>query len=97
MEEHLARTTDRWTSHAAAESIRGKVAGLEMKIVLVLYEFGEMTAGEIQVILEKRGDIDATTRVHKRMSGLIRKGRIVATGVRRDPHSGRMATKYETR
>jgi len=97
MEEHLARTTDRWTSHAAAESIRGKVAGLELKIVRVLDQVGPMTAGEIQVILENRGDIDATTRVHKRMAGLIRQGRIVANGVRRDPHSGRLATKYETR
>ncbi len=97
MDEPLARTNDRWTSHAAAESIRGKVAGLEMKIVRALDQLGPMTAGEIQAVLENRGDIDATTRVHKRMAGLVRQGRIEATGVRRDPHSGRMATKYEKR
>ena len=97
MKEPLARSSDLWTSHAAAESIRSKVSGLELKIVRVLDQLGPMTAGEIQAVLEGRGDIGPTTRVHKRMLGLVRQGRVVADGVRRDPHSGRMATKYEKR
>lgn len=97
MKEPLARSSDLWTSHAAAESIRSKVSGLELKIVRVLDQLGPMTAGEIQAVLEGRGDIQPTTRVHKRMLGLVRQGRVVADGVRRDPHSGRMATKYEKR
>ena len=93
----LHRISDPWTSRAAADSVKLKIAGLERMIVESLRGLGPMTAGEIQVILENRGDIDATTRVHKRMAGLIRQGRIIANGVRRDPHSGRLATKYEMR
>jgi hypothetical protein len=90
----LHRITDPWTSRAAADSVKMKIAGLEQIVVDTLRGMGPMTAGEIQHELESAGKIGPTTRIHKRMSGLIRQGRIIAIGVRRDPHSGRVATLY---
>jgi len=90
----LHRVTDPWTSRAAADSVKMKIAGLERMIVETLAGQGPMTSGEIQHELEEAGKISATTRAHKRMAQLIRQGRIVSIGVRRDPHSGRVATLY---
>ena len=92
--EHLHRVTDPWTSKAAADSIKMKIAGLERMIVETIAEQGPQTSGEIQHELEQAGRIAATTSIHKRMAGLIRQGSISAIGVRRDPFSGRMATLY---
>jgi len=71
-----------------------KIAGLEQVVVDTLRGMGPMTSGEIQHELEEAGKISATTRIHKRMANLIRQGRVVSIGVRRDPHSGRVATLY---
>lgn len=90
----LHRVTDPWTSRAAADSVKMKIAGLERMIVETLAGQGPMTSGEIQHELEEAGKIGPTTRAHKRMAQLIRQGRIVSIGVRRDPHSGRVATLY---
>ena len=92
--EPLHRVTDPWTSRAAADSVKMKIAGLERMIVETIAEQGPQTSGEIQYELEQAGRIAATTRIHKRMAGLIRQGRISAIGIRRDPFSGRMATLY---
>jgi hypothetical protein len=92
--QHLHRVTDPWTSKAAADSVKMKIAGLERMIVETIAEQGPQTSGEIQHELEQAGRIAATTRIHKRMAGLIRQGRISAIGIRRDPFSGRMATLY---
>ena len=92
--EPLHRVTDPWTSRAAADSVKMKIAGLERMIVETIAELGPQTSGEIQHELEQAGRIAATTRIHKRMAGLIRQGRISAIGIRRDPFSGRMATLY---
>jgi hypothetical protein len=92
--EPLHRVTDPWTSRAAADSVKMKIAGLEQVVVDTLRGMGPMTSGEIQYELEQAGKIAATTRIHKRMAGLIRQGRISAIGIRRDPFSGRMATLY---
>jgi hypothetical protein len=92
--QHLHRVTDPWTSKAAADSVKMKIAGLERMIVETIAEQGPQTSGEIQHELEQAGKIAATTRIHKRMAGLIRQGRISAIGIRRDPFSGRMATLY---
>jgi hypothetical protein len=92
--QHLHRVTDPWTSKAAADSVKMKIAGLERMIVETIAEQGPQTSGEIQYELEQAGRIAATTRIHKRMAGLIRQGRISAIGIRRDPFSGRMATLY---
>jgi hypothetical protein len=92
--EPLHRVTDPWTSRAAADSVKMKIAGLERMIVETIAEQGPQTSGEIQYELEQAGKIAATTRIHKRMAGLIRQGRISAIGIRRDPFSGRMATLY---
>ena len=91
--EHLNRVTDPWTSKAAADSVKMKIAGLERMIVETLAEQGPQTSCEIQHELEEAGKIGATTRINKRMAGLIRQGRISAIGVRRGL-SGRMATLY---
>ena len=90
----LHRVSDPWTSRAAADSVKLKIAGLERMIVESLRGLGPMTAGEIQHELESAGKIGPTTRTHKRMANLIRQGRIVSIGVRRDLHSGRVATLY---
>jgi len=90
----LHRVSDPWTSRAAADTVKMKIAGLERMIVETLAGQGPMTAGEIQHELESAGKIGPTTRTHKRMAQLIRQGRIVSIGVRRDPHSGRVATLY---
>ena len=90
----LHRVSDSWTSRAAADSVKMKIAGLERMIVETIAEQGPQTSGEIQYELEQAGKIAATTRIHKRMAGLIRQGRISAIGIRRDPFSGRMATLY---
>jgi hypothetical protein len=92
--QHLHRVTDPWTSKAAADSVKMKIAGLERMIVSTIAEQGPQTSSEIQHELEQAGRIAATTRIHKRMAGLIRQGRISAIGIRRDPFSGRMATLY---
>ena len=92
--QHLHRVTDPWTSKAAADSVKMKIAGLERMIVSTIAEQGPQTSSEIQHELEQAGKIAATTRIHKRMAGLIRQGRISAIGIRRDPFSGRMATLY---
>ena len=90
----LHRVSDPWTSRAAADTVKMKIAGLERMIVETLAGHGPMTSGEIQHELESAGKIGPTTRTHKRMAQLIRQGRIVSIGVRRDPHSGRVATLY---
>jgi hypothetical protein len=92
--EPLHRITDPWTSRAAADSVKLKIAGLEQVVVDTLRGMGPMTSGEIQHELEEAGKISATTRIHKRMANLIRQGTITAIGVRRNPHSGRLATLY---
>jgi DNA (cytosine-5)-methyltransferase 1 len=76
--EPLHRVTDPWTSRAAADSVKMKIAGLEQVVVDTLRGMGPMTSGEIQHELEQAGRIAATTRIHKRMAGLIRQGRISA-------------------
>lgn len=83
---HLARASDHHTSHAAAESMEGKLSHQHEAVMQCLKSYGPMTAEQIGDLLRYP--------VWRRMNELERRGRIEKTGTTAKNRSGREAAMY---
>jgi predicted ArsR family transcriptional regulator len=85
----LARRTDPWTSHAAADSMKETAQAQRDMVERALMNAGPMTADEIDAYFGWR-----PTPAGRRTSQLERADLIVKTGDRRPTRSGRPADVY---
>lgn len=81
---HLARTTDPWTSHAAAERVKEFKKSHQDQILAALRRYGSMTVCE----MENATGIPQHA-IGKRIRELVDTGKIRITGETRPSSSGR--------
>lgn len=80
----LARTTDPWTSHAAAERVQEFRKSHQQRIIEALRFFGPMTVCEME-----RATGIPQHAIGKRIRELVDSGQIAITGKTRPSSSGR--------
>ena len=91
---NLVRRSDPETACAAAIEVSSKLTSLEQQVVTALEKLGMATSNEIAawVAVDNYG---RRTTLRRRASDLVRKGAIVACGVRPCNITGKRATTYK--
>ena len=95
----IARDSDPDTSHDAAAEMQPKLSALESRMADVWRSNGPLTANEaaeIAVLTEYTQSLGANAETYrKRYTGLLKRGRIIADGVKTCRVSGKTVTAYK--